>query len=95
MVFTAPSGEATVDITPVDQDGNLGAKQVVSVPAGTTVTLNPRADDADPAALLISGSGDAVYGAQVLTNSDSPNISVLPVPAGTQAQSAVPVNIGY
>ncbi|MGM0929823.1 MAG: DUF5719 family protein [Actinomycetota bacterium] len=92
MAFSAPAGAAQLEITPVDRDGALGKKQAVSVPAGTTVTLNPKADDA---ALLISASGDPVYGAQTLTNGGSADVAVLPVPAGTQAQNAVPVNIGY
>ncbi len=95
MAFSAPSGDAQLEITPVDVDGGLGKKQTVNVPAGITVTLNPKADDADPAAWLISASGEAVYGAQTLTNGGSADIAVLPVPAGTQAQNAVPVNIGY
>ena len=95
MAFSAPSGDAQLEITPVDMDGGLGKKQTVKVPAGTTVTLNPKADGADPAALLISASGEAVYGAQTLTNGGSADIAVLAVPAGTQAQNAVPVNIGY
>jgi hypothetical protein len=95
MAFSAPSGDARLEITPVDLKGGLGKKQTVDVPAGTTVTLNPKADGADPAAWLISASGEAVYGAQTLTNGDSADIAVLAVPAGTQAQNAVPVNIGY
>ncbi|WP_240691622.1 DUF5719 family protein [Arthrobacter sp. CAU 1506] len=95
MAFSAPAGAAKLDITPVDLEGRLGKKQTVDVPAGTTVSLNPKANDADPAALLISASGEAVYGAQVLTSGGSADVAVLPVPAGTQAQNAVPVNIGY
>ncbi|MGW6173936.1 DUF5719 family protein [Arthrobacter sp. NPDC055138] len=95
MAFSAPSGDAQLEITPVAVDGGLGKKRTVKVPAGTTVTLNPKADGADPAAWLISASGEAVYGAQTLTNGGSADVAVLPVPAGTQAQNAVPVNIGY
>jgi hypothetical protein len=79
----------------VDSKGKLGEKQAVTVPAGTTVTLDPRARGADAAALLINASGEAVYGAQVLTDGGAPDVAVLPVPAGTHAQNAVPVDIGY
>ncbi|GLB65608.1 DUF5719 family protein [Arthrobacter mangrovi] len=94
LSFTAPDGDAQISLRPVDVKGNIGAERKISVPAGTTVTADAK-DGGDPAALLVSATGDAVYGSQVVTNGSKPDISVLPIPQGTQGQQSVPVVIGY
>lgn len=95
LVFGAPAGAAVVKLVPVDRDGKPGKEQVLKVPAGTTVTVDPKAGGADPAAVVVSASGDPVYGSQILANAGRPDISVLPVPAGVQGRQTVPVYLGY
>ncbi|MFD1214686.1 DUF5719 family protein, partial [Arthrobacter sp. GCM10027362] len=95
LVFGAPSGAAQVKLVPVGRDGRLGKERVVEVPAGTTVTVDPGADGADPAAVMVSAAGDAVYGSQVLVNPGRPDVSVLAIPAGVQGRQSVPVHLGY
>lgn len=94
LSFTAPDGDAQISLRPVDAKGNIGAERKISVSAGTTVTADAK-DGGDPAALLVSAAGDAVYGSQIVTNGSKPDISVLPIPQGTQGQQSVPVVIGY
>lgn len=94
LSFTAPDGEAEISLRPVDAKGNIGAARKVAVPAGTTVTADAK-NGGNPAALLVSATGDAVYGSQIVTNGSKPDISVLPIPQGTQGQQSVPVVIGY
>lgn len=94
LSFTAPDGDAEISLRPVDAKGNIGAARKVAVPAGTTVTADAK-NGGDPAALLVSATGDAVYGSQIVTNGSKPDISVLPIPQGTQGQQSVPVVIGY
>ncbi|WP_179951885.1 DUF5719 family protein [Arthrobacter crystallopoietes] len=93
--FIAPEGNAKVSVTPVGANGQLGSERVLDVPGGSTVSLNPMAGGADPAALLIGATGDPVYGSQVVFTGGSPNISVLAVPPGTQGRQSVPVFLGY
>jgi hypothetical protein len=95
LVFAAPSKTAEVKLVPVDRGGNLGKERVVKVPAGTTVTVDPQARGADTAAVMVGATGDAVYGAQVLSGPDGPGIAVLPVPDGGQGRQSVPVHLGY
>ncbi|MGF9664295.1 DUF5719 family protein [Arthrobacter crystallopoietes] len=94
LSFTAPDGDAQISLRPVDSKGNIGAERKVAVPAGTTVTAGAK-DGGDTAALLVSATGEAVYGSQIVTNGSKPDISVLPIPQGTQGQQSVPVVIGY
>lgn len=93
--FIAPEGNAKVSVTPISANGQLGAERLVDVPGGSTVSLNPMDNGADPAALLIGATGDPVYASQVVFNGSSPNISVLAVPSGTQGRQSVPVFLGY
>ncbi|HEX2247007.1 MAG TPA: DUF5719 family protein, partial [Arthrobacter sp.] len=83
LSFIAPEGAAKVSVTPISASGQLGSERVVDVPGGSTVSLNPKANGADPAALLIGATGDPVHGSQMVFNGSSPNISVLAVPPGT------------
>ncbi|EMY32830.1 hypothetical protein D477_018079 [Arthrobacter crystallopoietes BAB-32] len=95
LSFTAPDGEAEISLRPVDRSGKIGAARTVAIPAGRTVTVNPKDGGQDPAAMLVSATGEAVYGSQVVYNGGQPNISVLPIPPGAQGQQSVPVFIGY
>jgi hypothetical protein len=95
LVFGAPAGAAVVKLVPVDRDGKPGKEREVQVPAGTTVSVDPAAGGAGPAAVLVSASGDPVYGSQILSSAGRADISILPVPAGVQGRQSVPVYLGY
>lgn len=95
LVFGAPAEAAEIKLVPVDGQGGLGKARVVKVPAGTTVSVDPKAGGAGPAAVMVSAAGGAVYGSQVLVASGRPDVSVLPVPAGAQGRQSVPVYLGY
>ena len=94
LSFAAPSGAAEVRLTGVGQDGSLKEERLVAVKGGSTVTVKPADVGSDLAALLVSTTGDAVYGAQVLTSGDA-GVSVLPLPKGNVGGLSVPVGLGY
>lgn len=95
LTFAAPAGAAEVRLTGVGRDGSLKAEQIVTVAEGSTVSL-PAADiGSELAAVLISTTGDAVYGAQVATAAEGPGITVLPLPKGNVGGLSVPVGLGY
>ena len=95
LSFAAPSGDAEVRLTGIGKDGALQEEQVVSVAAGTTVNVPAAGVGSGLAAVLISTTGDAVYGAQVVTAAAGPGVSVLPLPKGNVGGLSVPVALGY
>lgn len=94
LSFAAPSGAAEVRLTGVGKDGGLKEERVVALKGGSTITVKPADVGSDLAALLVSTTGDAVYGAQVLTSGDA-GVSVLPLPKGNVGGLSVPVGLGY
>lgn len=96
LVFGAPSGNAAVRLTPVGTNGSIGTEQVLAVSGGTSVAINPRAmAGGDLAAVIISASGDPVYGSQLLTLPNKAAVSSVPLAPGRAGQQNVPVNLGY
>ncbi|MCC9197956.1 DUF5719 family protein [Arthrobacter sp. zg-Y820] len=95
LTFAAPAGAAEVRLTGVGADGGLKEDRVVTVAGGTTVSLPAAEVGSNLAAVLISTTGDAVYGAQVLTTAEGPGVSVLPLPKGNIGGLSVPVGLGY
>ena len=95
LSFSAPFGDGEVRLTGIGKDGALQEEQVVSVAAGTTVNISATRVGSALAAVLISTTGDAVYGAQVVTAADGPGVSVLPLPKGNVGGLSVPVGLGY
>ena len=95
LTFSAPSGPAEVRLTGVAADGSLGAEQIISIAAGTTVTTPAAGVGPGLAAVLINATGEAVYGSQVLTASKGDGLSVLPLPKGSVGGTSVPVGLGY
>ncbi|MBO0896393.1 DUF5719 family protein [Arthrobacter sunyaminii] len=94
LSFAAPAGAAEVRLTGVARDGSLTEEQIVSVPEGSTVTIPAQSVGSGLAAVLISTTGEPVYGAQVLTGKDD-GVSVLPLPKGNIGGTSVPVSLGY
>ncbi|WAP51205.1 DUF5719 family protein [Arthrobacter sp. ATA002] len=95
LTFAAPSGAAEVRLTGVGKDGALKDEQVVAVAAGTTAEVPATDVGSGLVAVLVSTTGDAVYGAQVVTSADGPGVSVLPLPRGNVGGLSVPVGLGY
>lgn len=96
FAFTAPAGPATVTLVPVSGAGVLGAAKTVELRAGVTNVVDPATlVGKDAAAVLVSASGDPVYGTQLLGSKGSANIAVLPF-AGTGADShSLEITTGY
>ena len=95
LSFAAPAGPAEVRLTGVAADGSLGTEQVISVAEGSTVTVPAASVGKGLAAVLVSTTGEAVYGAQVLTSAKGEGVSVLPLPKGNIGGTSVPVGLGY
>ncbi|MCC3269610.1 DUF5719 family protein [Arthrobacter gengyunqii] len=95
LSFAAPAGEAEVRLTGVARDGKLADEQIVTVPAGSTINVAATSVGSDLAAVLISTTGEPVYGAQVLTAAKGDGVSVLPLPKGNIGGTTVPVSLGY
>ena len=95
LTFAAPAGAAEVRLTGVGTDGSLKEEQLVAVAAGTTVDVPATEVGSGLVAVLISTTGDAVYGAQTVSSADGPGISVLPLPKGNVGGVRVPVGLGY
>lgn len=94
LSFAAPAGAAEVRLTGVAGDGSLADEQIIPVPEGSTVNIPAQRVGTDLAAVLISTTGEPVYGAQVLTGKNS-GVSVLPLPKGNIGGTSVPVSLGY
>ncbi|WP_312180121.1 DUF5719 family protein [Arthrobacter sp.] len=95
LVFTAPDGAAEVRLRAIGTDGTPQQEKVVAIPAGRTLTLNPSdIGTGSVAGVLVTAVGDAVYGAQLVTE-DGPGISVLPLPEGSTGSRTAQVGIGY
>lgn len=95
LSFSAPAGPAEVRLTGVQQDGTLGAEQIVAVASGSTVNVAASKIGTGLAAVLVSTAGDAVYGAQVLTSATGDGVSVVPLPKGNIGGTTVQVGLGY
>ena len=95
LSFTAPAGPAEVRLTGVGRDGSLKEEQVVAVAAGSSVNMPASDVGSDLAAVLISTTGEPVYGAQVLTTAEGNGVSVLPLPKGDIGETSIPVGLGF
>lgn len=88
LVLTSAS-DATVSITPVDPDGQLGEVSTQELAADTAVTI----EHDDAAAYLLETGSNAVH-AGVLVES-SAGISAMPVNTVSATSSGLPVRLGY
>lgn len=87
FVFTAPTGAASLTLTPVSSSGVLGPQKTVDLKAAMTSVIDPSALLGDGVAgVLISASGAPVFGTQLLGVKDSADIAVLPI-VGSSADS--------
>ena len=88
LVLTSDD-EATVSITPVDEDGEPGETSTQELAADTAVTFQ----DDDAAAYLLETGSNSVH-AGVLIDS-SAGVSAMPVNTVAETGSGLPVRIGY
>ncbi|WP_150117051.1 DUF5719 family protein [Arthrobacter sp. ERGS1:01] len=96
FAFTAPTGAATVSLVPVSAAGALGAAKTMELKAGITTLVDPTALlGPDAAAVLISATGEPVYGTELLGAKDSANIAVLPIAGAAADSSALNITTGY
>ncbi|GAA3679356.1 DUF5719 family protein [Arthrobacter ginkgonis] len=94
LAFGSAEGSGTVELRPVDADGTIGAAQTVAVAEGTTALRKVSELGGDTVAVLVSSSGAAVYGAQVLTLGNA-GISAITIPPAVEGQRGVQVDIRY
>lgn len=94
LAFSAPDGQAGVELRPIDSDGTVGKAVTVRVAPGQTVERKVASLGKDVVAVTLSASGDPVYGALVATHG-STDISTLPLPPAPQGPRAVPVDLRY
>ncbi|NYE96549.1 hypothetical protein FHU41_002799 [Psychromicrobium silvestre] len=96
LVFTAPSGKAKLSLTPVQQDGTLQAAKSLDLNGGTTVLLDPtQLAGAGVVGFLVSASGDAAYGSQLINQKGGNGLTMLAIPRSVVNQSSVPISLGY
>ena len=87
LVLAAPTGTGSVDLVPISASGALGAQKTVTLQSGQTTMVDPTALlGSGTVAVLVSASGEAVYGTQLLGAKGSANIAVLPI-AATSAEA--------
>ncbi|MET4059000.1 hypothetical protein ABIB35_000529 [Arthrobacter sp. UYP6] len=95
LSFSAPAGPAEVRLTGVKQDGSLSEEQILTITSGSTVNIAASKIGTGLVAVLVSTTGEPVYGAQVLTSATGTGVSVLPLPKGNIGGTSVPVALGY
>ncbi|WP_155848408.1 DUF5719 family protein [Arthrobacter sp. 35W] len=95
LSFAAPTGAAKITLTPVATGGALLAAKTVQVDGGRSVTVDPSqlVDGAEIAGFVLSATGDAVYGAQLLASGTMASVASVPR-AGSSAQT-LKVVLGY
>ncbi len=97
LVLGAPSGRATVSYTPVTADGKIRTAAAADITGGTTASIKVPADvDGSPVVgYVLSAAGEPAYGAVVLQQEGTQDISTIAVAPGAAGQERVPVTLGY
>jgi hypothetical protein len=97
LVFGAPDGRATISYTPITADGKIRSAAAADMAGGTTASIKVPADvDGSPVAgYLLSAAGEAAYGAVLLQQDGTQDISTVAVAPGAAGQEQVPVTLGY
>jgi len=96
LVFSAPSGSATVTLVPVSAAGVLGAAKTVELKPGITNVVDPGTLlGSGTAAVLVSAAGDPVFGTQLLGTKDSANVAVLPFAGTAKDSPSLNIVTGY
>jgi Family of unknown function (DUF5719) len=97
LVFGAPDGRATISYTPITADGKIRPAAAADMAGGTTASIKVPADvDGSPVVgYLLSAAGEAAYGAVLLQQDGTQDISTVAVAPGAAGQEQVPVTLGY
>ena len=97
LVFGAPDGRATISYTPITADGKIRAAAAADMAGGTTASIKVPADvEGSPVVgYLLSAAGEAAYGAVLLQQDGTQDISTVAVAPGAAGQEQVPVTLGY
>ncbi|MFC0582037.1 DUF5719 family protein [Micrococcoides hystricis] len=94
LVFGQADGESTVSITPVLASGAMGRQTSLTLNGGATVrkSVKDLGGDNKVAGVLISVSGDRVYGNVHITGSGN-QLTAIPIRSTGQANTAVAVSL--
>lgn len=96
LSFSSPSGAAKLSLTPIKSDGSLTAAKVLQLNAGTTTMVDPvTLAGSGVVGFLLSASGDAVYGAQVVSQANGSGLTVLSIPRSVVSQPSSQIALGY
>lgn len=97
LVFGAPEGRATISYTPVTADGKVRTAAAADIAGGTTASIKVPADvEGSPVVgYLLSAAGEPAYGAVLLQQDGTQDISIVAVAPGAAGQEQVPVTLGY
>ena len=97
LVFGAPEGRARISYTPITADGKIRAAAAADIAGATTVSIRVPADvDGSPiVGYLVSAAGDPAYGAVLLQQAGTQDVSTVAVAPGAAGQEQVPVTLGY
>lgn len=94
LVFSAPDGQGSVELRPIDSTGTVGRPVTVKVPTGKSIERTIKSLGKDVVAVTLSASGDPVYGSLLATHGAT-DVSSLGVPPATQGPREVPVVLRY
>lgn len=94
LAFGSIGGDAAVSLRPVSKDGSIGREKILSPAGGTTAVQQVGGLGPDVVAVIVSASGEPVYGGQVLT-SGSAAVSTIGIPPATEGQRGINVDIRY
>lgn len=96
LVFVAPEGTSTVSLVPISADGVLGAAKTIELAVGVTTTVNAaNLLGSGAVSALVSVSGAPTYGSQLLSESGSAGIAVLPISGTSAGTQAINITTGY
>ncbi|ACL39256.1 conserved hypothetical protein [Pseudarthrobacter chlorophenolicus A6] len=97
LVFGALDTRATITYAAITADGKVKAPATADIAGGTTasITVPNEADGAEVVGYVVSASGDAAYGAVLVTQDGRSDVSSLPFQAAAAGQETVPVALGY
>ncbi len=97
LVFGAPEGRSTISYTPITADGGVGTAAVADIAGGTTASVQVPGDIEGSAVIgyLVSAAGDPAYGAVLLGQDGTQDISIVTVSPEAAGQQLVPVALAY
>ncbi|MET3921287.1 DUF5719 family protein [Arthrobacter sp. UYEF20] len=97
LVFGAPGGQATISYTPITADGKIRTAAAAEIAGGTTASFKVPAEvEGSPiVGYQLSAAGEPAYGAVLLQQDGTQDISTIAVAPGAVGQEQVPVTLGY